>query len=69
MTIIRNENIRVGKPVIEGSRVAVEDVVESFYYQRKSREDVAEAYGISEEEVEEGLRYHHRRHRGEPVEA
>ncbi|MDY6774096.1 MAG: DUF433 domain-containing protein [Candidatus Nanohaloarchaea archaeon] len=59
MTIIQNENIRVGKPVIEGSRVAVEDVVESFYERGRSREEVAEAYNISEEEVEEALRYHH----------
>ncbi|MDY6768822.1 MAG: DUF433 domain-containing protein [Candidatus Nanohaloarchaea archaeon] len=66
MTIIQNKNIRVGKPVIEGSRVAVEDVVEAFYERGKSREEVAEAYNISEEEVEEALRYHHRTRHGEP---
>lgn len=65
MTIIQSEEIRVGKPVIVGSRVAVEDVVESFYGQGKSREEVAAAYNISGEEVEEALRYHHQTHHAE----
>ncbi|MDY6769838.1 MAG: DUF433 domain-containing protein [Candidatus Nanohaloarchaea archaeon] len=65
MTIIQNEDIRVGKPVIQGSRVAVEDVVEAFYERGKSQEEVAEAYNISEEAVEEALRYHHQTQHGE----
>jgi len=65
MTIIQNEDIRLGKPVIEGSRVAVEDIARSFYEKGKSREEVAEGYNISEEEVEEALRYHHQTHQTE----
>lgn len=59
MTIVQSEDIRVGKPVIAGSRVAVEDIVESFYQQGKGQAEVAAAYNISEEEVEEALRYHY----------
>lgn len=69
MAIVKNEDVRAGKPVIEGSRVAVEDVVESFYDREKSREQVAEAYGITEKEVEEALRHHHQKQHGEAEEA
>ncbi|MDY6788649.1 MAG: DUF433 domain-containing protein [Candidatus Nanohaloarchaea archaeon] len=59
MTIIKSENIRSGKPVIEGSRVAVGDVVERFFELDRSIEQIASDLGISKEGVEEALRYHH----------
>lgn len=56
MAIVENEDIRDGKPVIAGSRVTVEDVVKTFYGLERSVGQVADDYGISEEEVEGALR-------------
>ena len=57
MTIIKSDDIRYGKPVIEGSRVAVEDVVETFYSAGRSVEQISKDYGLTEEQVEEALRF------------
>ncbi len=59
MTIVEDKDIRFGKPVIAGTRVAVKDIVEAFYGAGRSTADIAEDFDISEEEVEEALRYHH----------
>lgn len=70
MTIVEDKDIRFGKPVIDGTRVAVEDVVESFYDAGRSTADIAEDFNVSEEEVEEALRYHHEQeHVDQPVTA
>ncbi len=65
MPITREENVRSGKPVIKGTRVTVEDVAEGFYTVGRSVEELAEDHGISEEEVEEALRYHRSRDKEE----
>lgn len=58
MAIVKDEDVRSGKPVIKGTRVTVKDVVEGFYTVGRSVEQLSEDHGISEEEVEEALRYH-----------
>ncbi len=62
MTIIQSDDIRNGKPVIEGSRVTVEDVVRRFFELGRSIATIAADLGLDEDEVEEALRYHHSRH-------
>ena len=69
MTIVKDEDIRFGKPVVKGTRVTVEDIAGSFYEAGRSVEEVAEDYGIEEEEVEESLRYHNRELSSEEVKA
>jgi len=58
MTVIRNDEIRFGKPTLKGTRITVEDVAETFYDVGHSVSQIAEDYGISESEVEEALRHH-----------
>lgn len=58
MTIVMQEDIRDGKPVLEGTRVAVEDIVEGFYTVGRGIDELSDDYSISTEEVEEALRYH-----------
>jgi uncharacterized protein (DUF433 family) len=43
--------------VVQGTRVAVEDIVETFYELDRSVEEVASDFDISVEQVEEALRY------------
>jgi uncharacterized protein (DUF433 family) len=57
MAIIQSDKIRSGKPVVQGTRVAVEDIVETFYELDRSVEEVASDFDISVEQVEEALRY------------
>lgn len=57
MAVVKSEDVRSGKPVISGTRVAVEDVVRSFYDAGRSVEEIAEDYEISFDEAEEALRY------------
>lgn len=64
---MKSESIRSGKPVIQGTRVAVEDIVETFYQLDRSVEQVAQDYNVTVEQVEEALRYE--KHRGKPLEA
>jgi len=56
MAIVQSEKIRSGKPTVQGTRVAVEDIVETFYKLDRSVEQVAEDFNISREQVEEALR-------------
>lgn len=58
MPIVRNDEVRSGKPVVKGTRVAVQDIVDTFYQVGRSVDEIAEDFGISEHEVEEALRYH-----------
>jgi len=58
--IIRDEDIRSGKPVVEGSRITVGDVTERFYRLGRSLEDISSDLGIEEEEAEEAIRFYHR---------
>ena len=57
MAIIRDQDVRSGKPVVEGTRVTVSDVSEAFHNLGRSVSEVSEDYGVTEEEVEEALRY------------
>lgn len=57
MAIVSSDSIRSGKPVIQGTRVAVEDIVETFYKLDRSVEEVAEDFDLDVEQVEEALRY------------
>ena len=65
MAIIQSESIKFGKPVIQGTRVAVEDVTEAFYEMDRSIETIAEDFGLEKSQVEEALRY--RENNMEPV--
>lgn len=58
MAIVKDDSIRSGKPVVQGSRVAVKDIVESFYDAGRSIEQIAYDFDLSTEEVEDALRYH-----------
>ena len=55
MAIVQSEKIRSGKPVVQGTRVAVVDIVETFYDLDRSVDQVAEDFNISVEQVEEAL--------------
>lgn len=59
MTVVRNPDVRSGKPVIEGTRITVSDVAERFYKLGRSSSSISSDLGISKEEVEEALRYYH----------
>ncbi len=58
MAIVKDEDVRSGKPTVKGTRVTVEDIVETFYQVGRSVSQTASDYGIPEESVEEALRYH-----------
>lgn len=60
MTIVKDKDIRFGKPTIKDTRITVGDVAGSFYKAGRSVSQIAEDYGITEEEVEQALRYHNR---------
>lgn len=57
MTIVRNEEIRSGKPVIKDTRVTVGDIVDRFYRLGRSSERIATDLGIEEKDVEDALRH------------
>ena len=57
MVIVKKPGVRSGKPVIKDTRVSVEDVSETFYELGRSVEEVSDDFNITEEEVEEALRY------------
>lgn len=59
MTIVRNKDIRSGKPTVKGTRVTVGDVVARFYKLARSTEEVATDLDVDESDVEEALRYYH----------
>ena len=59
MTIVRDDEVRSGKPTVKGTRVSVDDVVTRFYDLGRSVSDISSDLGISEEDVEEVLRYYH----------
>jgi uncharacterized protein (DUF433 family) len=61
MTITKEDEIRSGKAVVKDTRVTVEDVVETFHELGRSVSEVSDDFDISEEEVEEALRYSHSR--------
>lgn len=65
MTIVKDQDIRFGKPTVQGTRIAVKDVVETFYDAGRSVKEIAEDYQIEEKEVEEALRYHRNREKDE----
>jgi len=57
MAIVKDENIRSGKPTLKDTRVTVSDIVETFYNAGRSVSEISEDFGITEEDVEEALRY------------
>lgn len=57
MAVVRNKDVRSGKPVVKGTRVTVKDISETFYDLGRSVEEVSDDFNITEEEVEEALRY------------
>ncbi|MFB6191284.1 MAG: DUF433 domain-containing protein [Candidatus Nanohaloarchaea archaeon] len=59
MTIVKDPDIRFGKPTIEGTRITVGDVAERFYKQGRSSDEIAESLDLEVEQVEEALRYYH----------
>lgn len=59
MTVVRREDVRGGDPVISGTRVSVNDIVERFYDLGRGISVIAEDLEVSEEDVEEALRYYH----------
>lgn len=63
MAIVKSEGIRDGKPVIQGSRVAVGDIEEAFHSMDRSVEQIAEDFGIGTSQVEEALRYSRKQER------
>lgn len=58
--IVRKKSVRSGKPVIEGTRITVGDIVKRFYGLDRSLEDIASDLDIKEENVEEALRFYNR---------
>ena len=58
MAIVQSEKIRSGKPVVQGTRVTVEDIIETFYKLDRSVDEVASDFGIDKRDVEQALRYH-----------
>ena len=60
MVIVRSEDIKGGKPVIQGSRVTVEAVVERFYSADMSVSEISDSLNIPPDSVEEALRFHNR---------
>ena len=59
MTIVRNDDVRSGKPVVDGTRVTVGDIVERFYSLGRGSSQIASDLGVDESDVEEALRYYH----------
>lgn len=57
MSIVRDQEVRSGKPVVEGTRVTVSDIAERFYRLGRGSSTIASDLGVSEREVEEALRY------------
>ena len=57
MTFVKDKEIRSGKPVVKGTRVTVEDISETFYELGRSVKEVSKDFNITEEEVENALRY------------
>ena len=68
MAIVRKKEIRSGKPIIKGTRVAVEDISETFYKLGRSVKEVSNDFNITKEEVEEALRYS-KSNQSEPIKA
>lgn len=68
MAIVRKNEIRSGKPIIKGTRVAVGDISETFYKLGRSVEEVSNDFNITKEEVEEALRYS-KSNQSEPIKA
>ena len=59
MTIVRDKDIRSGKPIVKGTRVAVGDIVARFYKLGRSTEEVATDLDVEGSDVEDALRYYH----------
>ena len=57
MTIVKSEDVKSGKPVVDGTRVTVEAIVERFYSADMSISDISTSLGVSIEAVEEALRF------------
>lgn len=57
MAIVKKKEVRSGKPVIKATRVTVEDISETFYKVGRSVREISDDFSITEEEVEEALRY------------
>jgi len=52
--------VRDGKPVVEGTRITVGDIIERFYSLGRSTDQITSDLGVENSEVEEALRYYHR---------
>jgi uncharacterized protein (DUF433 family) len=60
LAITRNDEVRDGKPVVEGTRITVGDIIERFYSLGRSTDQITSDLGVENSEVEEALRYYHR---------
>jgi len=67
--IVEDKDVRFGKPCIAGTRITVQDIVESFYQAERSVEQIAEDFGIAEQDVEDALRYNRNTQQRETVTA
>lgn len=63
--IVIDPNVRFGKPVIKGTRVAVATVVGQLAG-GMSKEEVAEEYAITQDDIRAALSYAGRKADGEP---
>jgi len=60
MAIIKSEDIKDGKPVVEGSRVTVKSIAQRFYSADMSISEISDYLNISKDSVEEALRFHNK---------
>ena len=61
-----NEKVRHGKPIIEGTRVTVEDVI-GMLESGMSYQEIQEEYGLTKEDIVSVIRYISSLFKGEEV--
>lgn len=66
--IVIDEDVRHGKPVIEDTRITVEEVL-GMLEAGMSFEEINEEYGLDEEEIRSAIRYVSSFLKGEEVES
>lgn len=57
MTIVENDEVRNGKPHIEGTQITVDDVYKFLNEQNLSTEEITSRWDITEEQLEEAIDY------------